>query len=169
MIGRNELNRCKNPNAMFEEPEAEEEIEGVGSCQCEERCQWSFNNRGLHMKNTWLLKEGVLLFMELESLMKHNEVVEVAKNWYNRVTEEVIGRVPAMMEESREIIELGKQAHLLPEEQGEDSELGPRMSEDSGIEEDAQRIQKRPVDEEEVDPFEEASDSGYEENTAMRG
>ena len=168
MIGRNELNRCKNPNGLFEESKEEEKIEGIGSCQCEERCQWSFNNKGLHMKNTWQLKEGVLLFMELESLIKHNEVAEVAKNWYNKVTGEVIGRVPAMMEEAREIIELGKQAHLLPEEQGEDSEPGPRMSEDSGIEEDAQRIQKRPVDEEEVDPFEEASDSGYEENTAMR-
>ena len=168
MIARNEINRSENPDTMLADPVAEEKIEGIGSCQCEMRCQWSFNHKGLHMKNTWMLKEGVLLYMELESLLKHNEVMGKVNYWYNRVAEEVDGKVPAMMEESKKIVEQGKQAHLLPEEQGEESRPGPRMSEDSGVEEDVQRTQKKPGDEEEADPFEEASDSGYEENMAIR-
>ena len=168
MIGRNELNRSKNPNTMLEDPVVEEKIEGVGSCHCEVRCQWSFNHGGLHMKNTWALKEGVLLFMELESLLKHNEVMEKVKRVYNRVAEEVDERIPAMMKVSKEIIELGRLAHLFPEEQGKEDK-GSRRSDDSGREEDVQGTQKRPADEEGADPFEEANDSGYEETTAMKG
>ena len=120
------------------------------------------------MKNTWMLKEGVLLFMELESLLKHNEVMEKVKRVYNRVAEEVDVRIPAMMKVSKEIIELGRLAHLFPEEQGKEDK-GSRRSDDSGREEDVQGTQKRPADEEGADPFEEANDSGYEENTAMKG